>query len=84
MKDAVPNLLICCRFGLAGGKHEKQENERVADNTMMARRRSKRGRGDEPSTSALKNGISYQLMYLGIHFIAETRDKRRTGLVAAT
>jgi hypothetical protein len=51
MKDVVPNLLICCRFDLAGSKHAKQENERVADNTMMTRRRSKRGRGDEPSTS---------------------------------
>jgi hypothetical protein len=41
IKDAVPNLLICCRFDLAGGKNEKQENEQVVHDTMMARRCSK-------------------------------------------
>ena len=43
MKDAVRNLLICSMFTLAGGKHEKQENKKVVDNTMMATRRSKAG-----------------------------------------
>ena len=51
MKDAVRNLLICCMFNLAGGKHEKQENKQVVDNTMIARRYTKRGQGDELSTS---------------------------------